>query len=316
VQAVIRLTDGECGFINEENTMSVVKDEANDTAEQVVGSSTAGIAEEALSGAEQVGTTVRGETLNVAASIDEALATAAEGLRNVANGGIQPAQARKQKTVQTSKDQVPNAANDQARGARVAVDEPVLVENQGENGAPTPQQERCAESEEETGTSVLEGYIPLTDVVSENDLNLIRAVKAEWLFKKTSELAGLSDGSEEMEEAVVQIERGVRKLAAILHMEVNERWRQAGERLEELERCRIEVEEARAKAQSIIKELYRLKEECGITLDAAAKGCRETGFLREDARKTGQRAETGMQAAQVTANQAQAETGCLQKPKR
>lgn len=283
--------------------MSVVKDEANDTAEQVVGSSGAGIAEEALSGAEQVGTTVRGKTLNVAASIDEALATAAEGLRNVANGGIQPAQAPKQKAAQTSEDQVPNAAKDQARGARVAVDEPVLIKNQGGDGAPTPQREQCAESEEETSTSVLEGYIPLTDVVSENDLNLIRAVKAEWLFNKTSELAGLSAGSEEVEEAVVQIERGVRKLAAILHMEVNERWRQAGERLEELERCRIEVEEAQAKAKSIIEELYRLKEECAITLDAAGGGCQAAALLREDVRKTRQRAEAGMQAAQVAANQ-------------
>ncbi|UCF32804.1 MAG: hypothetical protein JSV78_10770 [Phycisphaerales bacterium] len=310
-----RLTDRECGFIDEENMMSVVKDEANDTAEQVVGSSAAGIADEALSGAEQVGTTVRGKTLNVAASIDEALAAAAEGLRNVANGGIQPTEAPKQKAAQTSEDQAPNVPEDQARGARVAVDEPVLIESQRGDGGLTPQPEPCAESEEETSTTVLEGYIPLAEVISQDDLNLIRVIKAEGVFAETSGPSTLWADSQGTEQAVAQIESGVRKLAAILHMEVNERWRQAGERLEELERCRTEVEEARAKAQSIIEELYRLKEECAITLDAAAKGCRETGFLHKDARKTGEHARADMQAAQVAASQSRWEAGSLQKPK-
>jgi hypothetical protein len=306
---MIRLTDGECGFINEENMMSVVNDEADHTAEQAVGSSGAGIVDEALSGAEQDGTAVGEEALNVVASIDEALTVAAEGLRNVANGGIQPAEAPKQKAAQTSEDQVPNAAKDQARGARVAVDEPVLIENQGGDGGLTPQPERCAETEEETSTSVLEGYIPLAEVISQDDLNLIRATKVEGLFAETCGLSKRWADSQETKQAVAQIEAGVRKLAAILHMEVNERWRQAGERLEELQQCHVEVEEARAKAQSIIEELYRLKEECAITLDAATKGCREAGLLCENARKAKQRAEAGMQAAQVAANQARTGAG-------
>jgi hypothetical protein len=315
VQVVTRLTDRECGFINEENMMSAVNDETDETAIQVVGNRGAGSADKVMSGAEQDGTTGVAEALNVAASIDEALAAAAEGLRNVANRGIQPAEAPKPIAAQTSEDQAPNAANDQARGTRVAVDEPVPIENQGRDGAPTPQRKRCAESEEETSTSVLEGFIPLAEVFSENGLNLTCATNAEGLFAETCGLPERWADSQETEQAVAQIEAGVRRLAAILHMEVNERWRQAGERLEELERCRIEVEEARAKAQSIIEELYRLKEECAITLDAAGGGCQAAPLLRKDVRKAKQRAEADMRAAQVAANQAQAEAESKQRPK-
>jgi hypothetical protein len=118
VQAVIRLTNGECGCINEETTMSAVKDEADETAIQAVGSRGADSADKVMSGAEQDGTTGVEEALNVAASIDEALASAAEGLRNVADAGIQPPETPKQRAAQASEGQAADAGGTLAPAAR------------------------------------------------------------------------------------------------------------------------------------------------------------------------------------------------------
>ncbi len=93
------------------------------------------------------------------------------------------------------------------------------------------------------------------------------------------------------EQAVAEIERGVRKLADILSGEVSDQWKQARVAFDEIMAKRGELFTACAKAEALAQQLDRLKIEAEIARDEADIARREAKLARDDAKLAQQRAE-------------------------
>ncbi len=109
------------------------------------------------------------------------------------------------------------------------------------------------------------------------------------------------------EHAVSEIEKGIRRLAAILSTEVAEQWRQARETFERIEAARARTLEAERKAAGMLEQIARLKEETRIARDDVDVARREARLLRQDARTAKERAEASANAAEAAADQANRE---------
>lgn len=109
------------------------------------------------------------------------------------------------------------------------------------------------------------------------------------------------------EQAVVEIEKGIRKLATLLSTEVSEQWHRAKHAFDETTVARAKTDEASGKAQSLMNEIAKLKEEAAIALDEINLIRREAKLLREDTKRAKQRADASADAAELAADQVQRE---------
>ncbi len=109
------------------------------------------------------------------------------------------------------------------------------------------------------------------------------------------------------EQAVVEIEKGIRKLAAVLSTEVSDQWQRAKNAVDETTVSRAKTDEASGQAQALVKAITKLKEEAASALDEINLVRREAKLLREDTKRAKQRADASADAAQLAADQVQRE---------
>ncbi len=105
-------------------------------------------------------------------------------------------------------------------------------------------------------------------------------------------------------QAVAEIERGVRRLAALLSTEVNDQWQRASGTLEELVRARDEAAELATSARASLDTILRLRADVQSARDEAEIVRQEARLLREDTQRAKLRAEAAAQAAELAADQA------------
>ena len=112
---------------------------------------------------------------------------------------------------------------------------------------------------------------------------------------------------EAAEQAVADIEQGLRKLTQLLNTQVNDQWRHASDALQEIMQQRDELSTRQQQVDEVLAELARIKEEASIARDDAELARREAKLFREDTLRAKERADTSAAAAELAANQARQE---------
>ena len=113
-------------------------------------------------------------------------------------------------------------------------------------------------------------------------------------------------------QAVVQIEKGIRKLAGVLRTEVSERWNSAKEALEDTTSTRERIDAACERAHAVLEEITQLRDGAQDERNETDAARREARSFREDARRVKERAETSVAAAaEFATDQAAREAGTV-----
>ena len=124
---------------------------------------------------------------------------------------------------------------------------------------------------------------------------------AEADVRATADLTYTPDRAEQ---AVAEIEKGIRKLANLLNNEVSGQWKEAQQTFERLSQAQSGLGEIRQRAEELSADLRRMHEEARIARDDADVARREARLFREDARRAKERAETSASVAELAADQA------------
>lgn len=109
------------------------------------------------------------------------------------------------------------------------------------------------------------------------------------------------------ERAVVEIEKGIRKLASILSNEVNDQWKRAQEAFDDTIESRKKTQRAHRDATDLLRDISHLREEAQIARDDANVARREAKLIREDAKVAKERADASAAAAEASADEAERE---------
>ncbi len=92
-------------------------------------------------------------------------------------------------------------------------------------------------------------------------------------------------GPERAQQAVEEIETGIRKLANVLNTQVKEQWTQASDALGDIVEKRTQLEQKLFDAKDMLEKLDRSRKEADISRDAADVARREAELFRDDLRK-------------------------------
>ena len=89
---------------------------------------------------------------------------------------------------------------------------------------------------------------------------------------------------ERAQQAVAEIQGGIRRLATILSTEVSDQWDRACEAITQTTSSRERIVTLEQEAQSLLEQIKRLREEAAIARDAADLARREADLFRDNAR--------------------------------
>lgn len=109
------------------------------------------------------------------------------------------------------------------------------------------------------------------------------------------------------ERAVVEVEKGIRKLASIISNEVNDQWKRAQEAFDDTIKSRKKTQRAHRDATALLREISHLREEAQIARDDANVARREAKLIRENAKVAKERADASAAAAEASADEAERE---------
>ena len=106
---------------------------------------------------------------------------------------------------------------------------------------------------------------------------------------------------------MVEIEKGIRKLASILSNEVNDQWKRAQEAFDETIESRKRTQKAHRDATDLLRQIAHLREEAQIARADANVARREAKLIREDAKVAKERASASAAAVEASADEAERE---------
>lgn len=282
--------DTEFGEIRKEIVMSVVHEEAEKIVTQA-----------AQSGAMPAAN--RGETKQTPGTlppaIDEALAAAEADLAKAVGA---PAKRANAPVVEPENAQNVKSADDPDAGHRPVPNPPAqAAEATSEIVDAAPAVERTEEATSEAVETATPDQAAVLDETTESESNT-----------PTSDSMYSPDRAEQV---VLEIEKGIRKLAEILRTEVSQQWQQAKSAFSETIGAQEKTDEAYGKARGLLDEIRTLKEEAVEARDEINQARDEAKLLRYDVRKAKQCAETSVDAAELAADQAQREVENVQNLK-
>ncbi len=87
------------------------------------------------------------------------------------------------------------------------------------------------------------------------------------------------------QQAVDEIEAGIRKLAEVINAQVKTQWTQASEALGDIVEKRSQLEQKLTETKNLLETLERSHKEAAISRDAADVARREAELFRDDLRK-------------------------------
>lgn len=123
----------------------------------------------------------------------------------------------------------------------------------------------------------------------------------------SSEAFDLEYTPERAQQAVVEIEKGIRKIAGVLNTEVNDQWKTAQQSLEQINDVQTNVNQSEQNVETMMLEITQLKEEIQTIRDEADTARQEARQYREEARIARERAVASAEMAELAADQANKE---------
>lgn len=109
---------------------------------------------------------------------------------------------------------------------------------------------------------------------------------------------------ERAEQAVTEIEKGIRKISGILSGEIQAQWDRAKQACEDITGTQKSLDEAGRKAEELLEEIAQFKDEMKSARDEMESVMREARQYREETKQAQRRADASAEAAEKSADQA------------
>ncbi len=315
VQDMIALFDQEFGEIRKEIMMSVVNQEAQNIVQDAIENG-------ALDAAGAAGDDRVAD--GPAPSADEALAEAEAELAKAVSAKPEPknVQQSSAKSVQPANTQVeaatPMPGAKTAKGdTSGAAREAETAETPDAEAAVSPDIDVESTPETDTVTAVPETDEPKKETPTtcaetaptDEETNTALAMgESEAVVSTPDSAFDAACAPKQVEQAVFEIEKGIRKLVDLLSSEVKDQWQHTHEALDQIADSRVKADEASQKARVMLDEIARANKEAEIVRNNANVVRREAKLLREDVKRAKELAETSAAGAELAADRVRQES--------